>query len=123
MAYETFYDRHGEAVAWYDDEQQEPAIYLYDGTPVAWISDESIYGYSGRHFGWFIDGWVRDSRGQLVMFTTESIGGPARPTRCARPARGARAARPARGARQARPARPARSLSWSALTGEAFFRQ
>lgn len=123
MAYETFYDRNGRAVAWYDNEQEDPAIYLYNGTPVAWISDESIYGYSGRHFGWFIDGWVRDSRGQAVLFTAGSTGGPARPARNACPARAARSARPARGARQARPARPARSLSWSVLSGEAFFTQ
>ncbi|WP_369122660.1 MULTISPECIES: 4-fold beta flower protein [unclassified Pseudomonas] len=121
VAYVTFYDRQGRAVAWFDDEQDNPAIYLYSGRPVAWISDESIYAYSGAHLGWFVDGWIRDSHGHAVLFTPDCSGGPARPARHARPARGARQARPARGARHARPARPARTTSWSPLSGDAFF--
>ncbi|ORC57679.1 hypothetical protein BZK31_18540 [Pseudomonas floridensis] len=121
MANVSFYDRHGRAIAWYDDEQDSPAIYMYSGRPVAWISEESIYAYSGVHLGWFVDGWIRDARGNAVCFTTDCSGGPARPARQARPATGARQARPARGARQARPPKPARTSSWSTLTGEGFF--
>jgi hypothetical protein len=121
MAYTTFYDQRGRAVAWFDTEQDNPAIYLYSGEPVAWIHDESIYAYSGAHLGWLIDGWVRDHRGYAVLFTPECSGGPARPARQARPARAARHARPARGARQSRPARPARASSWSSLVGISFF--
>ena len=115
MAYITFYDRQGRAVAWYDDEQENPAIYLYSGKPVAWISDDSIYAYSGTHIGWFIDGWIRDSGGNAVYFTSDCSGGPAKP------AREARQPRPARRARQARPPKPARTTSWSPIFGDAFF--
>ena len=92
VAYVTFYDRQGRAVAW--------------------IADESIYAYSGVHLGWFVDGWIRDLHGHAVFFTPDCGGGPARP---------ARNARPARGARHARPFRPARTTSWSPLSGDAFF--
>ncbi|MFN9529826.1 MAG: 4-fold beta flower protein [Pseudomonadaceae bacterium] len=121
MDYVTFYDRTGRAVAWFDNENDQPTIYLYDGRPIAWISDESIYAFSGAHLGWFIDGWIRDSHGRGALFTPDASGGPAKPARHARPARGARHARPARSARQARPARPARSAVWSPLSGEEFF--
>lgn len=84
----SLYDRQGRAVAWFDDEQENPAIYLYSGRPVAWISDESIYAFSGAHLGWFIDGWIRDPHGHAVFFTPDCGGGPARPARHARPARG-----------------------------------
>lgn len=121
MAYVTFYDRRGLAVAWYDDEQENSAIYLYNGKPVAWISDESIYSYSGTHLGWFIDGWIRDSSGHAVFFTADCSGGPVRPARQPRPARAPRQPRPPRGARQARPSRPARTTSWSSINGDVFF--
>lgn len=88
MANVTLYDRQGRAVAWFDDEQENPAIYLYSGRPVAWISDESVYAYSGAHLGWFIDGWIRDSHGHAVFFTPNCGAGPVRPVRHACPASG-----------------------------------
>jgi len=117
----TFYNSEGRAVAYLDDNGE--SIYLYDGTPVAWLSDDSIYSYSGRYLGWFQNGWVWDLSGHCVFFTDNASGGAGRPARQARPARGARGARPARGAREARPARPARSAAWSNLSDESFFEQ
>ncbi|WP_432419754.1 4-fold beta flower protein [Baekduia alba] len=118
----TFYDSRGEVVAYKSGGAD--AMFLWNGTPVAILSDQSVYTFSGRHIGWFIDGWIRDHSGGCVYFTEGASGGPARPARAARPARGARSARPARGARQARPARPARQVSWSPLSvGPAFFNQ
>lgn len=117
----TFYDIRGKAIAYLDDDGQ--SIFLYNGKPVAWLSDESVYAYSGRHLGWFEDGWIRDLNGRCVFFTDDSSGGPVKPTRQVRPTRGARGARPARGVRQARPVRAVRSCSWSKFSGEAFFEQ
>ncbi|WP_369123379.1 4-fold beta flower protein [Marinobacter salarius] len=117
----TLYSSSGQAVAYVDHDGQ--SIYLYDGRPVAWLSDESVFAYSGRYLGWVDNGWFYDRNGRPAFFTEDSTGGPARPARSARPARGARGARPARGAREARPAKPARSLSWSELSGNAFFEQ
>jgi hypothetical protein len=33
LAFMTFYDRQGRALAWFDDEQEKPAIYRYSGMP------------------------------------------------------------------------------------------
>lgn len=115
----TLYNSDGRAVAYVDDDGQ--SIYLYDGTPVAWCSDESIYNYNGAYLGWFEDGWVIGRNGDRVFFTDDAVGGPARPPRNPPPARGARRARPARGAREARPSRPAPRLAWSDNSDESFF--
>lgn len=115
----TFYDRHGQAIAYLSDDGK--SIYLYSGSPVAWLSKDSVYSYSGRFLGWLENDWIIDTTGHYAFFSEKSTGGPARPARQARPARGARGARPARGAREARPARPAKSISWSEISGEQFF--
>ena len=118
---ETLHNNKGEAVAYiYDDGE---SIYLFNGSPVAWLSDDRVYGYNGRYLGWYQMGWVYDRAGKPALFTREASGGPARPARRARPAHGARRARPARRARQAAPARPARRMSWSPLSGNQFFNQ
>jgi hypothetical protein len=111
-----FYDRHGRAIAFSDDDDE--ALYLWNGRPIAFLNDGKVYAYSGRFVGWFEHGWLRDRRARCVAFTEDAEGGPAKPARHARPARGVRRARPARGARQAAPARPARSTSWSDSTLE-----
>jgi hypothetical protein len=118
---DTLYDQHGAAIAYIDDD--ETSIYIYDGTPVAWVMDDSVYGHNGRYLGWIQEGWFYDRGGHPAFFTDYARGGPVKPARRARPARGARRARPARSAREARPARPACSLSWSDATGEAYFSQ
>ena len=118
---DTLYNSSGQATAYIDDNGE--SIYLYSGTPVAWISGDSVYAYSGRYLGWIANGWFYDRNGRPAFFTENSSGGPARPARAARPARSARGARPARGAREARPARPPHSLSWSELSNEGYFEQ
>lgn len=46
MDYVTFYNQSGQSIAWVADDNQ--SIYLFNGTPVAWLSEDSIYSYSGR---------------------------------------------------------------------------
>lgn len=117
---QTLYNRNGRAVAYITDNGY---VYLYSGKPGAWLSDDSIYAYSGSYLGWFQNGWFWDRRGCPAFFTTNASSGPMRPARQARPARGARGARPARGAREPRPPRPARTSAWSDFSDESFFKQ
>lgn len=117
----TFYNSSGQALAYIDDERQ--SIYLYNGTPVGWIADDSVYAYSGRYLGWIENGWFYDRSGKPAFFTDNSSGGPARPALMLRPLRGVRGVRPVKGVREVRPARPARSLSWSQLSNDHYFSQ
>jgi len=115
----TFYDHSGKAVAYLHSDTV--SVYLYSGDPVAWVSGEYLYAYSGKYLGWLVDGWVIDRFGNRVFFTEEASGGPVRPVRNVKPVKGVRKVRPVRGVREVRPGHPVRSLSWSALSGEHFF--
>jgi hypothetical protein len=116
----VFIDRLGDAVAY--KAADDDVVFLWSGTAIAIIDEESVLAFNGRRLGWFVDGWIRDHKGACVYFTDGAMGGMARPARKARAARGARRARPARGARRARPARAANRQAWSTLAdGRAFF--
>lgn len=63
---ETLYDNLGEPVA-YIDYSDGMTIYLWSGVPVAYLfSNSLIYGFNGAHLGWFENGFIRDSKGQIV---------------------------------------------------------
>lgn len=117
----TWYNAEGRAVAYFDVDRS--SVYLYDGTPVAWIAEGQVYGYNGRWLGWLQNGWIWDRGGGAAFFTEDSHGGPLRPVRQVRPVRGVRGVRPVRAVREVRPARPSRSLSWSSVSSERFFGQ
>ncbi len=119
MTIRTLYDHKGQAIAYVDEDGE--SIYLYGGQPVAFLSDDSIFAYSGKHLGWLDHGWVRDHAGQCVFFTDEASGGPVQPIRAVRPVRGVRGVRPVRGVMAARPVKPVSGVSWSTLSGPAFF--
>lgn len=108
----VFYDRTGQPVA--SKDAASDVIYAWSGKPVAILDDESLFGFDGRHVGWFMDGWVRDHHGDCMYFTDGAIGGPARPPTVApKRAQGAREAPPAHEPMHRRPLRPARTLVWS----------
>jgi hypothetical protein len=74
------FGRGGMAVA-YIDAADGSTIYLWGGVPVAYLDDTTIFGFNGRHLGWFEDGIVRNGRGERAGFTEEtlaSIGGTPR---------------------------------------------
>jgi len=63
----TLFDDHGKASAYIalDDEM---TIYLWSGKPVAYLNPDSsggyhVYGFNGKHLGWFVSGVIRDHEG------------------------------------------------------------
>lgn len=77
----SLFSSQGEAVA-YIDISDELTIYLWDGTPVAYLDEDisggyNVYGFNGTHLGWFVNGVIRDHRGDAscavkeVMKTTK----------------------------------------------------
>lgn len=77
----------------YIDWNDDSTIYLWGGTPVAYLEGEEIFGFNGRHLGWFVDGYVRGPGGRMAGFTEETISITARPVRVA-PPRGVKRTRP-----------------------------
>lgn len=63
-------DLKGQAVA-YIVTEDDNTIYLWSGHAVAYLNERRIYGWKGKHLGWFIDGIVYDCLGHQVGFTKE----------------------------------------------------
>jgi len=68
----SLYDSEGEAVA-YIDTDDELNIYLWGGKPVAYLDGSSIYGFNGKHLGWFKQGIIRDHKGYAVGFVEGAV--------------------------------------------------
>lgn len=68
---ETIYNAKGKPEA-YIDYTDEDTIYLWDGTPIAYLNKDSIYGFNGKHLGWYEDGIMRDHSGNIVGFNKKA---------------------------------------------------
>lgn len=64
----------GEAVA-YVAVKEDMTIYLWDGKPVAYLKEDSsrgdyhVYGFNGKHLGWFLKGAIWDHDGDASCGT------------------------------------------------------
>lgn len=64
----TLYDKNGQAVA-YIAEDFHSTIYLWEGLPAAYLyEDEHVYGFNGRHLGWFKGEVLFTHKGERVGF-------------------------------------------------------
>ena len=59
----SLYNSNGEAVA-YIAVNDDFTIYLWDGEPVAYLDDDDVYGFNGKHLGWFSQGIIIDHNGE-----------------------------------------------------------
>jgi hypothetical protein len=66
------YDSTGSAVA-YISLDEDMAIYMWSGKPVAYVDGESVYGFNGEHIGWFQKGIVHDNEGKVVAALARRI--------------------------------------------------
>jgi hypothetical protein len=72
----SLFDREGVPKA-YIAMSKEATIYLWSGEPVAYLDNSgsvlSIYGFNGKHLGWFADGIIRDHEGDAVGFMEGAV--------------------------------------------------
>lgn len=104
------FDRQGREAAFCRDGH---AVYLWDGTPAAYITGEAVHAYSGRLIGWTRDGWISDENGERLLFEFDAVGGPQKPERQSKTPTGPKRALPAKGAPHGTVVRPKPSLAWS----------
>jgi hypothetical protein len=74
----TLFNSEGNATAYIDTDDDDMTVYMWDGLPVAYLvpgdeDDFSIYGFNGKHLGWFDKGIVRDHDGYAVGFIKDAI--------------------------------------------------
>jgi 4-fold beta flower protein len=68
----TIYDKNGEPVAYVADDYSG-TIYLWEGEPVAYVYEEvHVYGFNGRHLGWFRNDVLYSPDGTRVGFTSST---------------------------------------------------
>ena len=68
----NLYNKNGDAAAYITSDYHD-TIYLWDGSPVAYLyDDEHVYGINGRHLGWFIDDILYNSMGERIGFTSST---------------------------------------------------
>lgn len=65
----SLFNSQGKAVAYVDTDDDDLTIYLWGGKPVAFISNDNIYGFNGKHLGWWVKGIIRDHDGDAVGVT------------------------------------------------------
>ncbi len=72
----SLYDKDGNAVA-YIATNDDWTIYLWDGKPVAYIINDGqtlhVYGFNGKHLGWYVNGIIRDHDGNVVGFKKGAV--------------------------------------------------
>lgn len=62
----------------YIDVEDEQTIYLWSGKPVAYLENDSdsgyhVYGFNGKHLGWFVKGVIRDHDGNASCAVKELL--------------------------------------------------
>lgn len=118
----TFYNYSGEAIAYLDDDSTH--IYLFDGTPAAYLVKNMVYGFNGHQFGWFEKGWIRDLNGNCVFFTENAPGsGPVKPIKQISPVKSIKHIKPIKCIREISRVKAINSLSWSSFSDRQFFDQ
>ena len=88
-------------------------IYLWTGETVAYLSEDDegfhVYGFNGKHLGWFVGGAVYDHNGKAVGAVAEVFRTPVDPV----PFKDFRDYKPFKDYKESAPARPKLRNVWS----------
>lgn len=70
---ETLFDKDGNAIA-YVDYDDENTIFLWNGKPAGYLDEEKrIYGFNGKHLGWYEKGIIWNLSGEKNGFNKSAI--------------------------------------------------
>ena len=105
-----FFGEEGGVIAYLDNDGK--SIFLWCGKPVAYLIEDNIYSYSGKHLGWLEEGWVYDHLGDDVLSSHSSF---------SIPNKSVRQTPPTQRFTESPPAKPQRTFRWSVFGEESFF--
>jgi hypothetical protein len=111
----SIYDSKDEPVA-YIDTDDEFNIYLWGGEPVAYLDGNSVYGFNGKHLGWFREGIIWDHRGYGVGFIEGAVNMITKLERL----KGLQQLTPLKSLQQLEPLEPLHTKQWSPTPLEIF---
>ncbi len=115
-----FYNKTGSLIAYTEDNCH---VFRFTGEPLAYVNEDSVYTYEGKHLGFYQDGWIRDNDGLCVFFTKEAKVGPPRAMQDIGPVISPRLKIPTTKPREDRPKKPELKQVWSDLSSIKFFNQ
>jgi hypothetical protein len=111
-----FYDSRGRAAA-YVDGDESLTIYLWDGKPVAYLDEDNIYGFNGKHLGWLKGNAIYDHEGYIVAALPEAFSTPVSDP----PAKGFKQFLPFKEFKEFKPFKPFFNSTWSETPAKIFF--
>ena len=116
----SLFDSSGEPIAYI---AEELTIYLWSGEPVAYLHPESsklhVYGFNGKHLGWYSNGLLRDHEGDAVGGIREAFSSHL----SYEPYKSYKQYKPYKSYREYAPYQPYFSRSWSELPLKFFLLQ
>jgi hypothetical protein len=114
------YDAKGVAVAFVNSDGIEWTFYSWtDGVPTAYLDEDSIYGFNGKHLGWFERGTVFDHDGNVVMAVAARFkDGVQTP-----PPKSPKQYKPYKDYKEYRPYKPVYNNTWSKTAARSFLEQ
>ena len=119
MSY-TFYNKKGSLIAYTEDSCH---VFSFIGDPLAYINDDSVYTYEGKHLGFYQDGWIRDNDGMCVFFTKDAKSGPPLAMKDIGPVKSQKSKIPVKKPREQPLKKPDIKQVWSELSSAKFFKQ
>jgi hypothetical protein len=115
----ALFDKDGKAIAYIDTKDEDRTIYLYSGEPAAFVSETNVYGFNGKHLGWYEKGIVRDHKGDKIGNTKKAATGYTQ----YEPYKRYKQQKPYIGHKSYPPYKPYFSTSWADNSFETFLRQ
>lgn len=69
---ETLFETNGTPVAYID--YSDSTIFLWNGKPVGYLdADNCIFGFNGKHLGWYEDGIVWNLQGEITGYNKKTL--------------------------------------------------
>jgi hypothetical protein len=102
----TLYAATGKPVAYVVDDD-DSTIYLWSGKPVAYLRSEDVYGFNGKHLGWFVKGVIYNHDGEIVAAVRSRLKGPVQ----ASPVKSIKQIKPIKSIREIKPIKPILGLT------------
>ena len=118
----SLFDGKGRASA-YIVADDDLTIYLWSGDPVAYLVKDGgrefhVYGFNGKHLGWFVRGIVRDHDGAAACALKDVISSPQ-----LEPLKSLKSLMPLKSLKELVPLRPLFSNDWGELPCRFFLSQ
>lgn len=114
----TLFNSRGNAMAYIADDL---TIYLWSGKPVAYLKPDTrhdgldIYGFNGKHLGWFVHGIAWNHDGDGACGVKEVL-----PVTTLEPLKSLKALKPLKSLRELAPLRPIFSRRWAKIPCNVF---